>query len=302
MTNESYDDEIDLREYLEVILKKWKTIALVTLFVAIAALFYSFRQPLVYEAKTTLLFRSGGGGNLSQYAGMASMLGVNLGGGGGGGAGDITELLKSKVVAAKVLDDLDLTKRIKGWDNPKLKRKNLVLAVRGMLKPPKMNGNILELKVEANEPQLAADVADGFISAIEYYWNELNFTETQKKLKYIEQELPRVEKDLKVVEDKLKLVPLSSVGSPLGGGQSGLQRDYEIYNSIYTMLRREKESNKLEASKEIPPFSVVDKAEKPESKSRPRTKLNVMIGVALGLFAGVFFLFIQEYWHKIAAN
>jgi uncharacterized protein involved in exopolysaccharide biosynthesis len=298
INQQTYDDEIDLREYIDVIKKRWKLIVCLTVLVAVIALVFSLLQKPIYEAKTTVLLRSGGGSTLSQYAGIANMLGVNLGGSGGNNIGDLTELLKSRVVAAKVLDDLKLTTRIKGWDSLKILRQNLISSVSGMLKPPKTTGNIVEIKAEASDAQLAADLANGFVAAIAYYWNELNFTEAQKKLKYIESELPRVEQDLKRVEGVLRLSLGNSGGFSLTGSQGGLQRDYDIYNSVYTMLRKEMESTKLEASKEIPPFSIVDKAEKPLVKSRPKTKLNVMIGLVLGIFSGVFIAFFQEYWEK----
>jgi uncharacterized protein involved in exopolysaccharide biosynthesis len=305
MTGPAYlNDEIDLRQYAAVVAKRWKSILLVTLLLAILALVYSLRQKPVYEARTTLLLRSGGSaGGMSQYSGLANMLGMNLGGSGSSGnLGDLTELLKSQAVAAKVLDDLRLDKRIKGWDVPGLSRQNLASAVSGFLKPPRTTGNIIELKVVADDAQLAADVANGFVNAISYYWNELNYTEAQKKLKYIEAELPRVESDLKIVERKLKLSSPASSGVDLsiGGNQSGMQRDYEIYNSVYITLRKEYESAKLETSKEIPPFSVVDKAEKPLTASGPKTKTNVLIGLALGLFLGLFLAFFQEYWEQSA--
>ena len=294
------EDEIDLREYINVLLKRWRIIALFTICFAAVALVYSMRQPPVYEANATVLFRSGSSGSsLSQYAGIAGMLGINMGGG-SGNIGDLTDLLKSRAVAEKVLEDLDLIKRIKGWDDSNIKRQNLISSVKGMIKPPKATGNILEIKTESDDPQLAADIANGFINAVSFYWNKLNYTEAQKKLKYIEEELPRVEAELKTVENKLKLAPRSVTGFSFASnvGVSGLQRDFEIYNSVYTMLRKELESTKLEASKEIPPFSVVDKAEKPLSKSKPKVKLNTAIGLVLGLFFGIFVSFFQEYWEK----
>lgn len=72
----------------------------------------------------------------------------------------------------------------------------------------------------------------------------------------------------------------------------------DISNSVYTMLRKEYESVKLEESKEIPPFSVVDGAAVPEKPSKPKIKLNTLIGLVLGIFSGVFVAFFQEYWEK----
>jgi uncharacterized protein involved in exopolysaccharide biosynthesis len=314
MNNQNnYDDEIDFREYIEVLRKRWKSIAYLTIGLAAAALVFSLMQSPVYEAETTILLKSGGGGgSLAQFAGLAGLAGISLPSG-SGNIGDITQLLQSQAVAAKVLDDLKLKERIKGWNDPQIKEQSLISGVRGMLKKPKMDGNLIDLKVEYSDPAMAAEIANGYASALSYYWNRLNYTEARKKREYIESQLPRVELDLKQAEQRFKqftlLSPKSGVaaeglmGTAYGSQSQGVElsrltRELEIQNSIYTMLRKEYESVKLEESKEIAPFSVIDRAVKPESKSRPKVKLNAMIGLVLGLFSGVFLAFFQEYWEK----
>ena len=308
-----YDDEIDLREYIEVIRKRWKLVAYITVGLAAAALVFSLRQKPVYEARATILVRSSGSSSsLSQFAGLAGLAGINLPSG-GGSLSDLTDVLQSKAVAAKVLEDLKLRERIKGWDNPKVTDIELASAVQGMLKKPKATSSLVELKVEYTDPKLAAEVADGFASALSYYWNRLNYTEARRKKAYIESQLPRIEKELKLAEQKLKRFTLlsprgesssSSLIGAISGNQSQgievsrLSRELDISNSVYTMLRKEYESVKLEESKEIPPFSIVDQAVPPKFKSKPKVKLNTTIGIILGLFSGVFIAFFQEYWEK----
>ncbi|MFA5034514.1 MAG: Wzz/FepE/Etk N-terminal domain-containing protein [Candidatus Margulisiibacteriota bacterium] len=283
--------EIDLYAYVVLFKNKWKLVVIFTLLFGALSAFFSLRQTPIYEAKTTILMRSGGsGGSLSQVSGLASVLGINVGRG-GSSADDIIGLMKSRVVAEKVLEDMALTKRIKGWDDPKIDRQSLISAVGGMLLPTGTFGSILEIKTAANDPQLAADLADGFVAAVGYYWNELNFTEAQNKLKYIDKELPRLKDDLSLVEDKVKMAPGTALSF-----QGSVQRDYEIYNSVYMMMRKEQESTKLEAAKELPPFAVIDKAVKPTVPSRPKTKLNVTIGLMTGLFFGIFVVVMQEYF------
>ena len=75
-----------------------------------------------------------------------------------------------------------------------------------------------------------------------------------------------------------------------------LEREYEIQNAVYTMLRKEYETTLLEESKEVTPFSIVDPAEVPERPFKPRVKLNTIIGALLGVFAGLFLAFFWEYW------
>lgn len=83
MNQQQVNDEIDLREYIDVLVRRWKTIVFVIIVMTIAAFVYSKMQKPIYETSTTLLLRgSGSSSSLSQYAGLAGMLGVNLSGGG----------------------------------------------------------------------------------------------------------------------------------------------------------------------------------------------------------------------------
>jgi len=292
------DDEINLKEMIGVLFKKRNILLYCSIgfcFALIALIFSLLQQP-VYESRTTILVKGASTPISGRFAGLVSMLGLGQQSM-GFTTNDLIEIIRSRVVTAKVLDDLKLKEKIKGWDNPMIKRTSLISAVAGMLKSAKVFGNIIELKTETNDPQLAAELANGFINAFSYYWNELNYTEAQKKMKYIRSELPRVERELKSVEAKLMLSPRSVTGFSLGG-QGGVQREFEIYNSVYTMLKKELESAKLDTSKEIPPFSVIDVAEKPLYKIRPKTKFNVLIGLMLGLFSGIFVAFFREYWEK----
>jgi len=297
MPNQGYDDEIDLKEYINIIFKRWRLILFVIFVFSFFSLLYTMLQRPVYEAKATILMRSIGS-NTSQYASIAGMLGLNVNL--GGSSSDLLSVLTSKAVALKVIKDLDLTHKIKSWDTPEIKDTTKAYALSKMLKLPKTlgaSGNLIEIKIEYYDSVLAADIANGYVSALAYYWRDLNATEAQKKLQYIDSELPRIESDLKAIEEKLKLVPRASTGLSTSG-QSGIQRDYDIYSSVYTMLRKEQESAKLDASKEIPPFAIVDNAEPAIKPSKPNIKLNVVIGLVLGIFSGIFLAFFVEYWQK----
>jgi uncharacterized protein involved in exopolysaccharide biosynthesis len=314
MEKSSYDDEIDLREYIEVVAKRWRVIALVAVLCAAGALVFSLMQKPVYEAKATFLIRSstGSSGGLGQLAGLAGMVGMNMSS--NGDAGDLTTVLQSNAVAFKVAEELRLRERIKGWEAPKLRDDQIASMVKGLIGKPKVEGNLVEIKVRYSDPALAAEIANGYLDALSFYWNKLNYTATSKKREYIESQLPRVEAELKTAENKLKqftlLSPNSSSpvnGSDLSGSSASslqgvetarLTRELNIQSSVYGMLRTEYEQVKLDESKDLPSFAVIDKAEKPLSKSGPKTKLNVMIGLVLGLFSGVFLAFFQEYWDK----
>jgi uncharacterized protein involved in exopolysaccharide biosynthesis len=307
------EKEIDLKEYIRVILKRRLTIILsVVIFTGLAFLLSVTQKP-TYEAKTTLLLRSSGFSASSQFAGLAGLAGINLSGS-GKNLQDLVGLIRSDAVARSVLEGLRLRDRIEGWDRPYMTEQRLVTSVRNILKMPELDGNLLELRVEFSDPNLAAEIANGYVAALTASWNKLNFTEAKKKKEYIESQLPRVESELKTAEEKYKrftllspqknsslpanLLGMSSSSPSQGIEAARLARELDIQNNVYTMLRREYEQVKLDESKEIPPFSVIDRAVKPEFRSRPKTKLNMMVGFTIGLLAGILLAFFKEYWES----
>jgi uncharacterized protein involved in exopolysaccharide biosynthesis len=287
-------DEINLRDYMDVIKRRWKLIFFIVVIVTTGAFVFSKMQQPIYETKTTILVDTGEQRGSSRFAGLAGIMGIQLSGGGGASSHDLSQFLKSKALALKVLKDLKLRERIKGWDDPKIKDHSLASSIQGSLKKPKVSGKLMEISVEHSDPELTVEITNGFIQALSYYLNKLNYTEARSKREYIEKQMPRVHGELRSIERKIKSFSLLGVTRP-SIEYKRLQREYEIQNSVYVMLRKEYESVKLEESKEIPPFTVLDKAYVPRSPIRPRVKLNTLIGLFLGLFSGVFMAFFFEY-------
>lgn len=290
------NDDLSLRDYVEVVQKRWKTVLVVTLVVVLFVLIATLRQPKTYDAKISILLRSGGSGTASQMAGLASLAGIDVVSG-GGDRGDLASLLQSKVVAEKVVKDLKLRERIKGWDDPAYSDDKFAPAVLGMLQKPEEEGNLLGLRVEYTDPVLVAEIANAYADALSYYWNKLNYSEAQKKKEYIEAQLPRVERELAEVEGRIKRFTMLGV-NPTSIELKRLEREFEIQNTVYTMLRKEYETVKLEESKKMSPFAVIDRAVVPERPFKPRVKFNLQVGLMLGLFSGVFIAFMQEYWSR----
>ena len=84
------DDEIDLRELFLVLWRGKGLITIVTGLAAIVSVVVALSMPNIYQSTAVLAPKSGGGsGGLSslasQYGGLASLAGINLGGLGGDG-------------------------------------------------------------------------------------------------------------------------------------------------------------------------------------------------------------------------
>lgn len=106
------NDEISLKELLEkgkewyhYLLSQWKIIVLAGLVGAILGLTYSFIKKPVYTATLSFALEDEKSGGLGGALGLASSLGLDLGGGGGSmfTGSNLTELFKSRAMVEKTL-------------------------------------------------------------------------------------------------------------------------------------------------------------------------------------------------------
>jgi hypothetical protein len=107
------EDEISLKELIvkikdwyHFLLSKWKTILIAGIIGGVLGLTYSIFKKPVYTAETTFVLEEGeSGGGLGQYAGLASMVGIDLGGSGGGifKGDNILQLYKSRKMIQETL-------------------------------------------------------------------------------------------------------------------------------------------------------------------------------------------------------
>ncbi|MBB2145936.1 lipopolysaccharide biosynthesis protein [Pedobacter sp. LMG 31464] len=110
----SNEDEISLKdvvlkigEWWHYLLSKWVVILIFGIFGGGFGYYYAYRQKPIYTATTTFVLEGGesSSGGLGQYAGLASMVGIDLGSGGGGifQGDNILELYKSRSMIEKTL-------------------------------------------------------------------------------------------------------------------------------------------------------------------------------------------------------
>jgi hypothetical protein len=107
------EDEISLKdlilkikEWFKYLLSKWITILIAGILGGALGFTYAFFKKPVYTAETTFVLEEGeSGGGLGQYAGLASMVGIDLGGGGGGifKGDNILQLYKSRKMIQETL-------------------------------------------------------------------------------------------------------------------------------------------------------------------------------------------------------
>jgi capsular exopolysaccharide synthesis family protein len=74
-----------------------------------------------------------------------------------------------------------------------------------------------------------------------------------------------------------------------------LKREEEVNNKIYIMMREKYEENRIAEAGQIGSVRIVDTAKSPRDPIKPKKKMNLILGVLLGLGLGVGITFIREY-------
>lgn len=184
--NNTYPDEISLREIIEVILKGWKLIAVITLIAVIISVVFSFFviEP-AYEASVSLIASAAtrveaprtGNGISGFLDTMADLPAPTL--------DTYREQVKNPIVLQNVLDDLGL-----GPD--RLTRRILSSKISVEIVD---NTNLLKIKVKDSDPKLAADLADSLAENFTGYVSDLAKEQALTSYLYLEKQM-NVEKDM----------------------------------------------------------------------------------------------------------
>jgi tyrosine-protein kinase Etk/Wzc len=203
--------EIDLLDYLLVIVRRWKTIVRNVIITVFVVAVISFLLPNSYTARTTILppDETNSAGLLSAFSNspLSNMLLTET-----STTSDLfVEILKSRSVLDGVLQDKYIvSKRSTSADSLTLLEifdlESLEKARKKLFKNVSVTASaegIVQIDVELHNPQLAADVANGFVSHLD----EVNKNKTSSKAKnsriYIENQLKLTEDKLTTASEKL---------------------------------------------------------------------------------------------------
>jgi len=216
MKNSKEDNyqEIDLLDYLFVIVRRWKSIARNVAIIVLLVIIISFLLPKSYTARTTILppDDTNSAGLLSALSNspLSNLLLTET-----STTSDLfVEILKSRSVLDGVLQDkyefpkdkkdkknLDSLTLLEIFDLESLEKARKKLFKKASVTASQEG--IVQVDVELHHPQLAADVANGFVRHLD----EINKKKTSSKAKnsriYIEIQLKLTEEKLTAASEKL---------------------------------------------------------------------------------------------------
>jgi len=293
---------------LTFILRFWKTNLFTLLIAGIAIIFYVFFViEKKYTSNVSILPPSGNltSGIGGQMGDLASLVGVNIQSNAIQSPDMFKEILLSRQLTEhllfeefEILNDQNILIKDKLINLLKIEAKSdheLLDASLKMFREKVIFINIstdcgiVYLTVTLNDPNLAAKVATRMVEILN------NIVTTQVQLEY-RQQLMYIQEHINVARDSIKiserdlqffLEDVNVMSDPINLiREMALKRDLELYTAIYVELKKQLEIFTLKSMVTLAEVKILDKANVPYYKSRPKR-------VLLVISAGLLFLVIQ---------
>lgn len=295
-----HDDEIDLRELFATIWAgKWLITAITSVF-AIASVCFALYLPNIYKSEALLApanqEQGGMSGIASQFGGLASLAGINLG---GGGAIDKTtlamEVMKSREFLGAFIKKQNLEvplMAVEGWD---LNTDQLIVDEetydqansKWLREPEELRGaepteqELVEAILEILA--ISQDKESGLVNvSIEYFspmlakqWVDALIVEINEEMK--QRDLHEANKSINYLSEKLEGTKVA-----------------ELQNILYQLIEEQAKTIMFAEVRDEYIFKTVDAAVVPELKAKPKRALICVLGTLLGGMLGVFIVLIRH--------
>ena len=198
------------------------------------------------------------------------------------------KLLKEIIEKNKSLDKYDEnTKQI-------LLYKNLVNMVEVF---EDIKTNIYTIKVAAFEPSIAKDINNQIILELDRYQKNYNKQKASKTRKFIEERIINTEKELIKIEEDLK--NFNDRNRRIGNSpalqleQQRLNREVSVLTSVFTTLKQQYETTKIEEVKDEDYVIIINPPEMPIAKSNPGPIFVGFIFFIIGSILTIFFIYFR---------
>jgi len=203
----SHSAEIDLLDYLNVLIKRRRMILRNVFFAGIVMALISLILPKTYTATTTLLPpEEGEQSQLKSLLGNPAISFLDLAGVSGTTSEIFVEILKSRSVAEGVLKRSYTYNEIEQNLYEIWNEESPEAAVRKLREKTRIAANeqgIIEVAVELHRPELAAQVANAFTAELDRVNQEKSFSKAKNSRMYIEAQLKNTAQNLKTASQAL---------------------------------------------------------------------------------------------------
>jgi len=162
--------------------------------------------------------------------------------------------------------------------------------------------NKFVINVEMQDPLVVAQVTSYVVKNLTKYIIEYRTKKAKTDLKFVtarteeaESKYLEAQQALASYKDRNKNVILSSVLIQ----EEQLQSEYDLAFDVYSALAKQLEQSKIKVQEVTPVFNVIDPAQVPLKKSKPKTSLILVLMLFLGGCIGIGIIFGKLYFKKL---
>jgi len=309
------EDTISITDIMLILARQLKVIIIMpTILCTLTIINVLFFAKPVYTSTAKIMSSSSGGG-MSQAAGLAAQFGIAIPTGQSEPKWVYPEIIKSRTLARSMLKRKFDTNQFGsqknllqiltyGNDDPQVGLDTLeIMAVNNFLAMIDISEDnktaILTLSINASEPIFAAEVNQALIEQLDTHQRKYNKAKTSDTKQFIEERIIDIEKELMAAEEDLKVFMDRNrriENSPaLRLQQQRLGREVTVLTGVFTTLKQQLETTKIEEVKESDYVIVLDSPEIPLQRSKPNKKRMVILAGILGTGLGVVLAFMREF-------
>tara|TARA_B100001123_G_C15337776_1_gene1033544 strand:+ start:2660 stop:3736 length:1077 start_codon:yes stop_codon:yes gene_type:complete len=306
------DGIISITDVLLVLVRQLKVIIITpSIICSLTIIYVFFFTSPVYESSAKIMSSSGSG--TTQALGVAAQFGINIPINQSEPQWVYPEIIKSRTLARAMLQRKFDTEKYGtqkpllqiltyGDQEPTVGIDTLIKAginrVIGMI-DIQQNGSFYELTLSGFEALFVRDFATSLIEELDKHQREYNKAKTSKTRIFIEERLLSTQFELESAEEALKDFTDRNrriENSPsLQLERQRLAREVSVLTGVFTTLKQQLETTKIEEVKESVYVVVLDPPEAPLWPSRPNKRFIVIIAGFIGIGIGIIIGFIKEY-------
>ena len=309
-------DEIDLIELLKTAWKGRKQIIIVSFIFVLVGVAAALLSPVVYTSSTTFINSQTESSSTSGLSGVASLVGINLGGMSSGSEIPATmypqiaegvqfkrDLLNSYIDEKGQIKLESFLANYNGIEKSVTENSNKLFVSKYEDKLFKVLNDVISINVNQKDGfvTISADMPDSeyaantCINAREILQeNVINnkIKSAKQKLEYSEQQLASKRIEFEEIQNKLAYFNdsnLNLVTSSVINEREKLEAEFQIINAVMIELSKQVEQRKLQVSEDTPVFSIVKEASMPVRRSSPKRTQMVLIFGFVGLVISVLY-------------
>ena len=317
---ENSSDEIDLIELLKTAWNGRKQIIIISFVFVLVGVAVALRSPVVYSSSTTFINVQTESSSASGLSGVASLVGINLGGVSSGTEipptmypqiGESIEfkrdLLNSYIdekEQIKLEDFLanynDIEKSVTENNNKLFisKYENVLFNIINDVISISVNQKDGFITISANMPD-SEYAANTCINAREILQETVinnKIKSAKQKLEYSKQQLASKRIEFEEIQNKLAYFNdsnLNIVTSSVINERDKLEAEFQIINAVMIELSKQVEQRKLQVSENTPVFSIVKEASMAVKRSSPKRTQMVLTFGFIGLIVSILYTLVK---------